>query len=136
MIRCTSARVDLGALVTNYNAIRAHLDNEAAINRTAGAGAPRAPGIIAVVKANAYASPVNCQRCHATAADCTCIATVPAKREHKKRRRLRVKMAVGPSGYFLRIARTARITAVMTTATARMPITTHEPKSKRLPSSR
>jgi alanine racemase len=54
VIRCTSARVDLDALASNLIAIRSYLDNEAAINRAAGAGAPRAPGIIAVVKANAY----------------------------------------------------------------------------------
>lgn len=54
MIRCTSARVDLGALVANFHAIQSHLDAEAALNRAAGAGPPRAPGIIAVVKANAY----------------------------------------------------------------------------------
>jgi alanine racemase len=54
MIRCTSARVDLRALVENFRAIRDHLSSEAALNRAAGAGAPRPPGIIAVVKANAY----------------------------------------------------------------------------------
>jgi len=54
VIRCTAARVDLGALASNFRAIQEHLASDAAINRVAGAGAPRAPGIIAVVKANAY----------------------------------------------------------------------------------
>ena len=54
MVRCTSARVDLEALASNYRAIEAYLEADAALNRSAGAGAPRAPGIIAVVKANAY----------------------------------------------------------------------------------
>ena len=54
MIRCTSARVDLDALAANFRAIRDYLGAEASLNRTAGAGTPRAPGIIAVVKANAY----------------------------------------------------------------------------------
>ena len=54
MIRCTSARVDLDALASNFRSIRAHLEAEASLNRTAGGGPPRAPGIIAVVKANAY----------------------------------------------------------------------------------
>jgi len=46
--------VDLHALVANFRAIQDHLASEAALNRAAGAGVPRAPGIIAVVKANAY----------------------------------------------------------------------------------
>ena len=54
VIRCTSARVDLDALASNFRAIRDYLGAEASLNRTAGAGTPRAPGIIAVVKANAY----------------------------------------------------------------------------------
>lgn len=54
MIRCTSARVDLDALAHNFRAIQAHLATEASLNRAAGAGPPRPPGIIAVVKANAY----------------------------------------------------------------------------------
>ena len=54
VIRCTSARVDLDALASNFRAIRDYLGAEALLNRTAGAGTPRAPGIIAVVKANAY----------------------------------------------------------------------------------
>jgi len=54
VVRCTSARVDLEALASNYRAIDAHLRAEASLNREAGAGVPRAPGIIAVVKANAY----------------------------------------------------------------------------------
>ena len=44
MIRPTVARVDLGALGSNYQQIAAHLAS----------GESRAPGIIAVVKANAY----------------------------------------------------------------------------------
>ncbi len=54
MTRCTTARVDLAALAANFRAIRDHLQAEAAINRGAGAGTNSAPGIIAVVKANAY----------------------------------------------------------------------------------
>ncbi|MEZ5421206.1 MAG: alanine racemase [Vicinamibacterales bacterium] len=54
MIRCTSARVDLDAIRRNYCALAAHLDAEAGRNRDAGAGPAVPPGIIAVVKANAY----------------------------------------------------------------------------------
>ena len=54
MIRCTTARVDLDALTGNLAAIAAHLAADAAHNRAAGAGTPHAPGIVAVVKANAY----------------------------------------------------------------------------------
>lgn len=54
MIRCTAARVDLDALASNFRVIQAHLASEALLNRAAGAGVSRAPGIIAVVKANAY----------------------------------------------------------------------------------
>lgn len=52
--RCTAARVDLDALAANYAALGAYLDSEARLNRKAGRGTPTAPGIIAVVKANAY----------------------------------------------------------------------------------
>ena len=45
MIRPTVARVDLGALKSNYRAIVEHLARESA---------DRPPGVIAVVKANAY----------------------------------------------------------------------------------
>jgi len=45
MIRPTVARVDLGALKSNYRTIVEHLARE---------GTDRAPGVIAVVKANAY----------------------------------------------------------------------------------
>lgn len=54
MIRCTSARVDLDAVRQNFRALSAHLAQEAAHNRDAGAGPATPPGIIAVVKANAY----------------------------------------------------------------------------------
>ena len=54
MIRCTTARVDLKALESNFKAISAYLTNESALNRVAGRGPSIAPGIIAVVKANAY----------------------------------------------------------------------------------
>ncbi len=54
MIRCTSARVDLDAVRQNFRALTAHLAREAAHNREAGAGPATPPGIIAVVKANAY----------------------------------------------------------------------------------
>ena len=54
VIRCTAAHVDLGATRTNYQALAEYLKNEAALNERAGKGAATAPGIIAVVKANAY----------------------------------------------------------------------------------
>jgi alanine racemase len=54
VIRCTSARVDLAAVQGNYRALAAYLSQEADLNRRAGAGAAPAPGILAVVKANAY----------------------------------------------------------------------------------
>ncbi|MEO8680449.1 MAG: alanine racemase [Vicinamibacterales bacterium] len=53
-MRCTAARVDLSVLEANYRAIAAYLSSEATLNRRAGRGAVLAPGIIAVVKANAY----------------------------------------------------------------------------------
>jgi len=54
MTRCTAARVDLAALDQNFRAIGAYLRDEALLNRGAGRGPVRPPGIIAVVKANAY----------------------------------------------------------------------------------
>ncbi|MBY0497016.1 MAG: alanine racemase [Cyanobacteria bacterium] len=54
MIRCTTARVDLKALESNFNAISSYLHKETSFNREAGRGPALAPGIIAVVKANAY----------------------------------------------------------------------------------
>jgi len=55
VVRCTTARVDLGALESNFKAIDAYLANESGLNRSAGRGGPAiAPGTIAVVKANAY----------------------------------------------------------------------------------
>lgn len=54
MTRCTAARVDLDALRSNYQSITTYLAREAALNREAGRGPAQAPGIIAVVKANAY----------------------------------------------------------------------------------
>ncbi len=54
MTRCTTARVDLAALDRNFRAIGWYLQDEASLNRSAGRGAVRPPGIIAVVKANAY----------------------------------------------------------------------------------
>ena len=54
MVRCTTARVDLSALESNFKAIGAYLANESGLNRTAGRGPAIAPQIIAVVKANAY----------------------------------------------------------------------------------
>jgi alanine racemase len=53
VIRCTTARVDLTAVQDNYRALAAYLSHEADLNRRAGAAAPT-PGILAVVKANAY----------------------------------------------------------------------------------
>jgi alanine racemase len=52
--RCTAARVDLAALDRNFRTISSYLLDEASLNRGAGHGPPRPPGIIAVVKANAY----------------------------------------------------------------------------------
>ena len=54
MVRCTTARVDLAALASNYANIVTYLSGEAGLNRAAGRGPVVAPGIIAVVKANAY----------------------------------------------------------------------------------
>jgi alanine racemase len=54
MTRCTAARVDLSALVANFHALDRYLEAEVAINRRAGDGPGTRPGIIAVVKANAY----------------------------------------------------------------------------------
>ena len=54
MTRCTAARVDLAALDRNFRAIASYLQDEALLNRSAGRGTVRPPGIIAVVKANAY----------------------------------------------------------------------------------
>ncbi|MEO7157033.1 MAG: alanine racemase [Vicinamibacterales bacterium] len=54
MVRCTTARVDLPALESNFTSIRAYLAKESGLNRSAGRGPAIAPGIIAVVKANAY----------------------------------------------------------------------------------
>jgi alanine racemase len=54
VIRCTSAHVDLDATRHNYRAITEYLAAEAALNRGAGKGPRDAPGIIGVVKANAY----------------------------------------------------------------------------------
>ena len=48
MVRPTVARIDLAALTANYQAIRTSLDNEARSDQAA------PPGVIAVVKANAY----------------------------------------------------------------------------------
>ncbi len=54
MTRCTAARVDLAALDQNFRTIGSYLQDEASLNRRAGRGPARPPGIIAVVKANAY----------------------------------------------------------------------------------
>jgi alanine racemase len=54
VVRCTTARVDLAALESNFTAIGSYLAREVRLNRTAGRGAARAPDIIAVVKANGY----------------------------------------------------------------------------------
>ncbi len=55
MVRCTTARVDLNALESNFKAIGAYLAHESGLNRAAGRGGPAIPpSIIAVVKANAY----------------------------------------------------------------------------------
>jgi alanine racemase len=54
VVRCTTARVDLAALESNFKAISAYLHHESALNRTVGRGPAMAPAIIAVVKANAY----------------------------------------------------------------------------------
>ncbi|HYB95908.1 MAG TPA: alanine racemase [Vicinamibacterales bacterium] len=54
MVRCTTARVDLAALESNFRSIGAYLASESLLNRGAGRGPALAPGVIAVVKANAY----------------------------------------------------------------------------------
>jgi alanine racemase len=54
VIRCTTARVDLAALESNYANLVTYLSGEAGLNRAAGRGPAVPPGIIAVVKANAY----------------------------------------------------------------------------------
>lgn len=54
MIRCTSASIDLGAIRRNYLALAAHLAAEADDNRRVGDGPATPPGIVGVVKANAY----------------------------------------------------------------------------------
>ena len=54
MVRCTTARVDLAALTSNFNAISSYLHRETRFNREAGRGPALAPALIAVVKANAY----------------------------------------------------------------------------------
>ena len=54
MVRCTSAHVDLDRSRANYRSIAAYLSREAELNRAAKRGPAAAPGIIAVVKANAY----------------------------------------------------------------------------------
>jgi alanine racemase len=54
VVRCTSAHVDLDATRANYQAIVSYLSREAALNRSASRGPATAPGVIAVVKANAY----------------------------------------------------------------------------------
>jgi alanine racemase len=60
VIRCTTARVDLAALESNFTAIASYLAGEAGLNRAAGHGPAMAPGIIAVVKANAYGHRARC----------------------------------------------------------------------------
>jgi alanine racemase len=54
VIRCTAAHVDLDATRANYRAIAEYLAGETALNVRAGRGPTVPPGIIAVVKANAY----------------------------------------------------------------------------------
>lgn len=54
MVRCTTARVDLAALESNFKSISTYLHQESVLNRSAGRGPVMAPAIIAVVKANAY----------------------------------------------------------------------------------
>jgi alanine racemase len=54
VVRCTTARVDLTALEANFRAISSYLHDEVRLNRGAGHGPVLSPGIIAVVKANAY----------------------------------------------------------------------------------
>jgi len=54
VVRCTTARVDLAALESNFRAIGSYLAHESGLNRGAGRGPAIAPSIIAVVKANAY----------------------------------------------------------------------------------
>jgi alanine racemase len=52
--RCTFAHVDLGALQSNFHAITKFLANEGPPTRGGGQAGQKVPGIIGVVKANAY----------------------------------------------------------------------------------
>jgi alanine racemase len=54
VIRSTTAHVDLNAARANYRAIAQYLDREVSLNRAAGKAPAAPPGIIAVIKANAY----------------------------------------------------------------------------------
>lgn len=54
MIRCTSAHVNLAATRANYVSIADYLAREVALNQSASRELVSVPGIIAVVKANAY----------------------------------------------------------------------------------
>ena len=54
MIRCTSARVDLEAVRSNYRALVDYLATDTALGHAAGHGGGVPPAVIAVVKANAY----------------------------------------------------------------------------------
>lgn len=54
MVRCTAARVDLELTRANYRALEAHLSSETALNARSAGRVMTTPGIIAVVKANAY----------------------------------------------------------------------------------
>jgi alanine racemase len=54
VIRSTAAHVDLDATRANYRALGSYLVREAEFNRSVGHGPANPPGIIAVVKANAY----------------------------------------------------------------------------------
>jgi alanine racemase len=54
VVRCTAAHVDLGATRGNFEALTGYLNREAALNQQAGRGPAQAPGIMCVVKANAY----------------------------------------------------------------------------------
>ena len=54
MIRCTSAHVNLAATRANYASIADYLAREVALNQRASREPVSVPGIVAVVKANAY----------------------------------------------------------------------------------
>ncbi len=69
-IRCTFAHVDLAALQSNFRAIESFLAADGTLHPEHQAAGPKRPGIIGVVKANAYGHGAHC--CCACAAGRRC----------------------------------------------------------------